>query len=159
MEDLPAVHMRLELLKGAGQSILINDVYSADPDSLEIALHFLERQAADNPLQKRIHVVLSDMETRADNRDAVYERMASLVTAAGATHFTGIGPELTSRAGLFHQLDSRFFPSTEAWLESMEAERYQHAIILLKGARSFRMERITSRLEWKLHNTVLEVNL
>ena len=159
MEDLPTVHMRLELLKGSGQSILINDVYSADPDSLEIALHFLERQAADNPAQKRIHVVLSDMETRSDNRDAVYERMAGLVHAAGATHFTGIGPELQSRATLFAQLDSRFFLTTEEWLATMDTRRYEHAIILLKGARAFRMERIASRLEWKLHNTVLEVNL
>ena len=53
----------------------------------------------------------------------------------------------------------RFFPTTEALLRDEILTKLEHQIILIKGARSFHFERITDRLEKKVHETILEVNL
>jgi alanine racemase len=46
MKGLTAVNMRLELKKGINNCSIINDSYSADLSSLEIALNFLNQQNA-----------------------------------------------------------------------------------------------------------------
>ena len=56
MRQLQAVSMRLELVKGINQCSLINDSYSADLSSLNIALNFLDQQSTGS---KRT-VILSD---------------------------------------------------------------------------------------------------
>ena len=43
---LQAVNMRLEMKKGINHCSVINDSYSADLSSLEIALNFLEQQSS-----------------------------------------------------------------------------------------------------------------
>ena len=45
MKGLTPVDMRLELKKGINQCSVINDSYSADLSSLEIALNFLVKQS------------------------------------------------------------------------------------------------------------------
>ena len=46
MKQLQPVNMRLELKKGINHCSIINDSYSADLSSLEIALNFLDQQSS-----------------------------------------------------------------------------------------------------------------
>src|SRR5690606_12885576 len=59
----------------------------------------------------------------------------------------------------YKKLRSIFFKSTEDFLKKMHMLSFEHEAILLKGARTFRFEKIEQLLEQKIHKTVLEINL
>jgi alanine racemase len=68
----------------------------------------------------------------------------------------GVG-EVISRNGPLFGPEATFFPSTEALLAGLPA--FRDELILVKGARAFRFERVVGRLQRKTHGTVLEINL
>ncbi len=155
---LPAISMRLELLNGIHRCRLINDVYSADLDSLEIALHFMDRHFS-GPAHQERHLIISDIDHGTIPPGDLYHRAISLIRESGITHFTGIGPEWIGFNKELAGVQTRFYPGTEEWLSSFSESDWNEAIVLLKGDRSFRMERITRQLQGKQHSTVLEINL
>ncbi len=156
MNELRPVAMRLELKQGISQCSIINDSYSSDINSLTIALDFLMQQ---NQHQKKT-VILSDMLQSGKSSQALYTEIASILKQKDLYRFIGIGPELSTHAGLFTGwTDVQFFISTEAFLQEVEVTQFQNEAILLKGARSFAFEKIGTLLEQKIHETVLEINL
>src|SRR5690606_25857911 len=64
-KDLPVIDMRLQLKAGKFNSRLINDAYSADLSSLEIALQFLSKQAG----QGKKHLVLSSLHEEGNDKE------------------------------------------------------------------------------------------
>ena len=72
MALLQPVSMRLELIKGINQCSLINDSYSADLSSLNIALNFLDQQSAGS----RRTVILSDFLQTGLNEKKLYDEIA-----------------------------------------------------------------------------------
>ena len=52
-----------------------------------------------------------------------------------------------------------FFPTVEAFEKSEVFAQLHDEVILLKGARRFNFDQLTERLERKVHETILEVNL
>ena len=72
----------------------------------------------------------------------------------------GIGPEIpVIKAHLAEACQASFYASTSVFLEQLQEKDFHNEIILLKGARPFQFERIANRLEQKVHQTVLEINL
>jgi alanine racemase len=71
----------------------------------------------------------------------------------------GIGKEISQYCDLFSVPQSSFFPDTEEFLLHCQESDYHDELILLKGARSFRFDRISSLLQDKKHQTVMEINL
>jgi alanine racemase len=148
---LQAMPMRLEMKKGIQHSILINDSYSADLASVFIAVDFLMQQQ-----HAAKTVILSDMvHVQGDD---VYQSLADYLHLKNIDRFIGVGPELSKHAALF-KMEALFFPNTEALLASIpNISWYEHGI-LIKAARSFAFERVVQRLEERVHETVLEINL
>jgi alanine racemase len=54
---------------------------------------------------------------------------------------------------------SVFFDSTDRYLDFVQPDHFRSECILLKGAREFHFERISSVLQKKYHQTVLEIDL
>jgi alanine racemase len=151
---LSALPMRLELLNGANMSVLINDTYSSDLHSLEIALDFARKQS-----QNKKHIaILSDIFQSGIATEDLHSKVASLLVEKGVSELIGIGPEMQAHKELYH-ISSSFYPSTSAFLESFTASSFQHAVVLIKGARAFRFEQIVERLQEQTHDTVLEIDL
>jgi alanine racemase len=158
MEKLHAVAMRLELLHGIDNCTLINDTYNSDLTSLQIALDFLDQQKQ----HPRKTVILSDMLQIAKPDGDLYEEVAALVIQKNIYRIICIGPALSKHKASFRKykkLRSIFFKSTEDFLKKMHMLSFEHEAILLKGARTFRFEKIEQLLEQKIHKTVLEINL
>jgi len=155
-EKLDPVAMRLDVNKGINQSILINDTYNSDINSLSIALDFMSRRSMDNHL-KRV-LILSDILQSGMVPAAFYRKVAELVHQKQVEQIIGIGPNLMSHSNLF-QIEKEFYPTTEKFLNSEIWRSFKNAIILIKGSRKFRFERISEQLGEKVHQTVLEVNL
>ena len=149
--QLQPVAMRLEVKQGIENSIIIDDSYSADLNSLSIALDNL-RSVAGN---RKTMLVLSDiLQSGVD----VYTEVAQMVQHAGIDHFVGIGEAIASHRNHFGT-NSIFFGSVEEALENVSKLDIADHAILIKGNRASRMERLSHRLEQHSHTTILEVNL
>ena len=156
MRLLKAVTMRLELKKGINQCAIINDSYSNDIDSLKMALDFLVQQEGN----ARKTVILSDIYQSGIANELLYDTIAKMLQQKNIYRFIGIGSDIETRRNLFENIPhSHFFDATEDLLKQLNTIPFFQETILLKGARSFEFESIASRLEEKLHDTVLEINL
>jgi alanine racemase len=148
--------MRLDVSKGIHNNILINDTYNSDINSLSIALDFMSRRSMDNQL-KRV-LILSDILQSGMVPAAFYRKVAELVNQKQVQQIVGIGPNLMSHSNLFG-MEKEFYPTTESFLDSGKWRNLKDSIILIKGSRQSRFERISEQLEEKAHQTVLEVDL
>jgi len=154
--ELRPVEMRLELKEGINNCSIINDSYSADLNSLSIALDFLAQQQQHN---KR-SVILSDVLQSGHSADELYKSIAEILSQKELSRFIGIGPQISAHAAAFKNIkDKIFFSSTEDFLKQLPALHFHDETVLLKGARIFRFEKISHALEQKMHETVLEINL
>jgi alanine racemase len=121
---------------------------------LQISLDFLnnQQQKSDRTL------ILSDILQSGLQDEELVNRVAQLVNQTRIKRFIGVGPVLSKFPKKF-SVPSQFFGSTDLFLESLHSENFQHEIILVKGARAFQFEKIVSRLQRKVHGTVMEVDL
>jgi Alr-MurF fusion protein len=156
LATLEPVAMRLEQKRGIHNCVLINDSYSNDMDSLQIALDYLQQQ---NPaLQKT--VVLTDILQTGKNKQVLYEQVAALLVQKNIKVFIGIGPDLMAYQSLFTAFTKvSFFPDVATAMDNMDADTFANQAILLKGARTFGLEAFVHILEEKVHQTILEIQL
>lgn len=155
LQELTPVEMRLEMNEAIGNSLLINDSYSLDLNSLTIALDYLGsvRQHFNKTL------IMSDMmQTGVPDRE-LYSQVAALIASRGITRFVGIGPALMRCRQCFDEISASFHPSTQDFIDTFDPAQFADQTILLKGARVFAFEHIAKLLQRKNHETVMEVNL
>lgn len=156
MENLVPVSMRLEEKQGKNNCILIDDTYNLDILSLELALKSMEHRSKDNSLKKT--VILSDILETGQNVNMLYRNVAQMLHKYEVNKLIGVGSEISLAASRF-DMEKHFFPDTRALIKSGLLSKCKDEIILVKGARTFKFEEIIERLEVKLHETVLRVNL
>lgn len=159
MKRLHPVNMRLELKKGINHCVLINDSYSTDISSLEIALNFLEQQSGGS----RKTVILSDFLQSAMPDQELYEQVAEKLHRHQVNRIIGIGERISAHLIKYlphpEGVEAAFYPGTEKFIEEFRFSHFKEEAILVKGARAFEFERIVQLLELKAHQTVLEINL
>ena len=150
------IAMRLELKQGINHCNIINDSYSNDLYSLEIALNFLTQQR-----QHSVHtLILSDILQSGVEPKKLYSKVAVLIEQKKIDKFFGIGPEIFEHQNEFHTIkNSVFFKSTDEFLKSVFLSGFHDETILIKGARQFEFEKISNLLEQKVHQTILSINL
>ncbi len=155
-EMLYPISMRLELRQGVNHSTIINDSYSSDLHSLEIALDFLEQQKQ----HKKRTAVLSDILQSGQQPKELYNRVARLLLQKKIDRVIGIGPDIYLNQNAFSLLGNKqFFLTVDDFLKNIPSLHFQDETILIKGARSFNFEQISRELEQKIHQTVLSINL
>lgn len=154
LSELQAVAMRLELKEGQNNCLLINDFYNSDLGSLSIALDLINQHAQG----REKTIILSDILQSGFETQDLYSQVAELVSLKKVDKIVGIGDKLSSQAKQF-ECESIFYPTTEAFLKAFDSNGYKNEIILIRGARNFRFERISSALQYKAHRTILEVNM
>jgi alanine racemase len=157
MLKLAHIAMRLELITGINNCTLINDSYNSDVNSFSIALDFLSQQ---NQHENKT-VILSDILQSGRDND-LYDEVAALLKQKKIRRLIGIGESMYRNKNVFRQnrkLNSVFYKSTEAFLEDLDSSSFENESILLKGARKYAFEKIAKRLEERIHQTVLEINL
>lgn len=159
MRALESVAMRLEVKDGQNDCTLINDSYNSDLSSLDIALDFMNRRPEKEGRQRTL--ILSDILQSGVEPHALYSQLANLLEQRGINNLIAVGGIISAHMDCFAGLPikCRFFPKTEALLQDDILSSLEHQLVLIKGARRFHFERITDRLEKKVHETILEVSL
>ena len=160
VKSLEPVAMRLEVKEGRNGCTLITDTCNSDLGSLEIALDFMRRRP--DAAGRRRTLILSDIKQTGLTLTDLYGQVRALVEHYGVDELIGIGPEVS--AGLANQpqpfsIAGGSFHSIDAFLDSSLFASLSNRIILIKGARAARFDRITDALVQKVHETILEVNL
>ncbi len=148
------VSMRLELKEGIDNSMIIDDSYNSDINSVLVALDALHVQS----MGRRRVAVISDIRQSGMPSEELYSRVAEAVRRAGVDKLIGVGENISCYASLFPR-NSSFYHTTDELIENFTMERWAHSVILLKGSRDSRFERLARLLERRTHTTTLEVDL
>jgi len=153
-ETLPSIAMRMEQKKGVNNCTIINDGYNSDLNSLTIALNYLSQQNQHN----KKTVILSDILQTGKSGNELYKEVAELISKFKIDQIIGIGKSISEHSDKF-KIEKIFYSSTEDFLKDTDKKRFSEEAILLKGARNFLFEKISSFLEEKTHRTILEIDL
>ncbi len=148
------VAMRLELKEGIDDSMIIDDTYNSDINSVLVALNALHVQS----MGRRRVAIISDIRQSGMDAEELYRRVAEAVKKAGVDHLIGVGENISKHAYLFDRTSS-FYLTTDELIENFERERWAKSVILIKGSRDSRFERISRLMERRTHTTTLEVDL
>ncbi len=154
MSQLEPIAMRLEVKEGQHNCILINDSYNSDLASLDIALDFMNRRQ--DRQGRELTLILSDIEQSGMNNEEISREVLNMIQRRGITKLITIGKQITSATG---NIQFANYEDTESFLISSTFGTLRNEIILIKGARRYRFDRITDLLVEKVHETTLEVNL
>lgn len=150
----PTLPMRLEVRDGINDSLLVNDAYNLDLNSLALALDYLHGVA----MGRRRTLVLSDIAQSGLSDDELYARVAAMVSRAGIDSLVGIGPGIRRHSGLF-ACETEWYASTDECIARLSRRVVAGCAVLLKGARSYRFEKLAHALARKSHTTALEIDL
>jgi alanine racemase len=158
MRKLQPVMMRLEMKKGINHCTIINDSYSADLSSLEIALNFLDQQSGGNLKT----VIISDFLQAGQTDEELYGSIAHSLQLHQINRLIGIGEKVSRHLAVLLQDSSirqEYFLRTDSFLRHFRSSQFKDEILLVKGARVFEFEKIVQLMEQKSHQTILEINL
>jgi alanine racemase len=153
MALLYPVEMRLKVKTGINNTVLIDDSYSSDYQSLKIALDFLENQTQ----HRKKTIIISDIFQSGLSDEELYSRVSQLIIFNKIQRVITIGETIFKYQKRF--LNCYAFKNTSEFLNSLESINFENETILIKGARSYNFEEIVKILEQKNHETVLEINL
>jgi alanine racemase len=156
MMQLQQVSMRLELKRGINHCTIINDSYSADLSSLNIALDLLNEQRQ----HRKQTAILSDFLQSGLNDEQLYSQIAAALMQHNVHRVIGLGENMIAQKEKFASIPQQsFYHSTGEFKANFREFEFYDEAILLKGARVFAFEEIDRLLAEKLHQTVLEINL
>ena len=145
------IPMRLEKLQGINNNIIINDSYSFDINALKIALDYTQKQT-----KKSFNIILSDIPSPSQES---YKELIKMTNLYPIDNFIGIGTKLKKHQHLIKSNNQYFYKNTNDCLVDFENHQINRSIILIKGARKYKLEEISAGLEDKAHETWLEINL
>ncbi|HMY85639.1 MAG: bifunctional UDP-N-acetylmuramoyl-tripeptide:D-alanyl-D-alanine ligase/alanine racemase [Saprospiraceae bacterium] len=153
LQPLP---MRMELKTGIFNSVLINDTYSSDINSIALAFAAARKEAG----KGRMAFIVSDFAYSDNHTHDDYEVLVSLVNEFRPALFIGVGEKVRNiRIKMDPEIRASFFHNTESLLQGMDITQFRDTTVLLKGARRFGFEQIVDRLEQRAHEAALEINL
>ncbi|MDO5760566.1 MAG: bifunctional UDP-N-acetylmuramoyl-tripeptide:D-alanyl-D-alanine ligase/alanine racemase [Bacteroidota bacterium] len=154
IQYLQPIDSRLEILQGISNSTLINDAYSNDYTSLEIALDCL------NSLNnKEKLLILSDMQQTSLNKVLLYRNINTLLKNKNIERAIFIGSDFCEYKDSISLPQTTFYHTTQEFLFNSKRQDYKDKTILIKGARDFHFEDIVRHLSLLGHQSFLEVNL
>ncbi len=155
LSRLTAVYMRMEVKEAVNQSVVINDTYSLDYNSLRVALDFTKSQIR----YERKTVILSDFAQVGTLKEEDYSALNQLLKSNGVTKFIAVGPDFFLHRAQFDITETHFFKETSELLKAMNHIDFQNEAILVKGARTYGFEQVVDVLQLRSHRTILNVSL
>ena len=153
ISKLKHLDMRLQLKKGKNNSSIIDDTYSNDLASLNIALDFLNQQ---NQYEKK-KLVLSDFEGEEWN-EKFCTKLNNLLATVDLEEVIFVGDRFRT-FNLRTKSTFKIFDSTEELLANLIQLNFSNTVVLIKGARKYRLESLSRQLTEKSHETILQINL
>lgn len=154
IKQLHSIKSRMEILQGVNNSTLLNDAYSNDYTSLEIALDLL------NTLNKKDKLlILSDIQQTSSDKQTLYSNINSLLQNKNINNLIAIGKDFLFYKDLITIENVKYYKDTNDFIQQSKRKDYLNKTILIKGASSFHFEQIVKHLSLLGHQSVMEINL
>ena len=154
--QLPHLENRLQFAAGKSGNYILNDSYSADLESLGVALDMLKRQSPNLSLLSILGSFEQTGMEAADLRDSILRMLSNY----GVREAVFVGEEYRGLVGGDFGLEKVWqFDTVAALMDSAVLSGIASRSILIKGSRSAGLERVANRLQARLHQTRLEINL
>ena len=153
LNAIKSVEMRLESVEGTRNNLIINDSFNLDIDSLQIAYQFIKEYQKQNKV-----LILTDIIDVKEKPEILYPYVAKLTNEQNFNQIFLVGSEITKFSDSFSS-EVHTFKTSKELIDNQLINKIENAIILLKGARKFEIDRLKLTLELQKHDTVLEVNL
>ncbi|OGI14908.1 MAG: hypothetical protein A3E38_02720 [Candidatus Moranbacteria bacterium RIFCSPHIGHO2_12_FULL_54_9] len=146
LEDFEPLPGRLRLLPGRDGMILLDDTYNASPSSTQAAL-----AAVGEFMAPRKVVILGDMLELGAGTEEAHRMLAEPIGASGAQIIIAVGHHMRSLAEAlmaagFSRKQVFSLPDPIAAIDIVFSLVRPEDLILIKGSRGMRMEKITERL-------------
>lgn len=120
-----------------GSNTVLLDAYNANPSSMEPALKSLQAM----PAERKV-AILGDMLELGDQSRKEHDAILELAAGMGLDHLVLVGKEFGEtpfrKFGALHFADNT---AAKTWLED---QNLQNALILIKGSRGIRLEKVIS---------------
>ncbi|MDH4233866.1 MAG: UDP-N-acetylmuramoyl-tripeptide--D-alanyl-D-alanine ligase [Gallionella sp.] len=140
LEKFSGVAGRLQRKAARRGATLIDDTYNANPASVSAAISVLAQTGAAKPGGKRI-LVLGDMGEMGDNAAAFHDGIGSEARRAGIEKLFALGVLSINAVRAFGS-GARHFERIEDLQNALEKELDADSIVLVKGSRFMKMERV-----------------
>ena len=139
LDGFSGVEGRLQIVSGLPGMRIIDDSYNANPASLQAALDVLSSMPGERWL------ALGDMGELGPDSQAIHERAAQMARCAGVARLYCLGPQTRHTAQSFGG-QARHFDNAEALARQLAQDWKGEGVILVKGSRAMRMERVVALL-------------
>jgi UDP-N-acetylmuramoyl-tripeptide--D-alanyl-D-alanine ligase len=147
-----AVKGRLQRKAGLQRSVIIDDTYNANPDSMKAAIDVLSKQTGEKIL------VLGDMGELGADEKQMHKEIGAYAKAAGLTKLFCLG-ELSIEIGNGFGEGAQNFATPMAIAENIKPLLNDVTTVLIKGSRFMRMERVVDLLEEKINENKVNENI
>ncbi len=154
LRTLQQLDSRFEIKSGINNCLIINDSYSCDMSSLEIALDYLNTQ---NKQHKQ--VILTDVKQTTTNTEQLYSDINQLLINKHIDSIIAIGENFYTNQDKITIKNKHFYLTVEDFVTNLKRKDFINKAILIKGASSMHTERISNQLSNLTHQTVEEINL
>jgi UDP-N-acetylmuramoyl-tripeptide--D-alanyl-D-alanine ligase len=139
LESFRAVKGRMQRKPGRGGAVIIDDSYNANPDSVRAAIDVLSAHAGAAIL------VLGDMGEVGEQGEAFHAEIGRYAREKGLRRLLATG-DLTERAVEAFGEGATHFRDFDGLVAAAVGESIPGALILVKGSRFMRMERVVAAL-------------
>ncbi|BCB95853.1 UDP-N-acetylmuramoyl-tripeptide--D-alanyl-D-alanine ligase [Dissulfurispira thermophila] len=144
LESFEGVNMRFEIKKARGVTFL-NDVYNANPSSMQEAINELVRLINSGKYRRAI-AVLGDMLELGDYGVSEHKKLGQRLSVIPVDTFIGVGPLMSFAVSEFVGKGISVDTSDDAGIKLGEIIQ-EGDIVLIKGSRGMRMERVIAAVE------------
>ena len=139
LEGVKAVNGRLQLFESAAGTKIINDTYNANPASLAVALEVLKNSG------KECWLALGAFGELGSDSAQLHADMAEQIKQAGVTRLFAVG-EMTANTVQAFGDGAVFYPQQEDLIVALQLAITADIVLLVKGSRAQKMERVVNAL-------------
>ena len=133
---------RQQRRRGSGGSVVIDDSYNANPESMKAAASVLAEERG------RTVLVMGDMGELGEDSAALHAEVGSFAREAGVDALMALG-DASRHAVQAFGAGATHFDDIDALIKAAQREAAAGAAILVKGSRFMRMERVADALAGK----------
>ncbi|MFZ6778526.1 UDP-N-acetylmuramoyl-tripeptide--D-alanyl-D-alanine ligase [Undibacterium sp. Ji83W] len=139
LENFAPVNGRLQRKQAQSGATVIDDSYNANPDSVRAAIDVLAQIGGDTAL------VLGDMGEVGENGAQFHHEIGEYAQQRGIKKLFLLG-ELVTHAAQAYGVGAQHFASLENLCQNLDAQTAADTIVLVKGSRFMKMERVVAHL-------------
>jgi UDP-N-acetylmuramoyl-tripeptide--D-alanyl-D-alanine ligase len=148
LENFSAVKGRLQRKSGLNKALLIDDTYNANPDSMKAAIDVLASQSGEKIL------VLGDMGELGADAKQLHMDIGAYAKAAGLKKLYCLG-ELSYEMVRGFGEGAKHYATPVAIADAIKPLLSEDNVVLIKGSRFMKMERVVDLLEENLNEAVI----